>query len=37
MIILGVTKAKQIKDVFNRLKGAAELVLNEGGSKQKRD
>jgi hypothetical protein len=37
MLIVGATKAKQLKDLFERLKSAIHLLTNEGGGKQKGD
>jgi hypothetical protein len=39
MIMIGATKAKQVKDFFDRVKAVVQLVLNEGseGGKTKKD
>jgi len=37
LIIIGATKAKQLKEFFGRLKGAVQLVTNNGDSKVKKD
>mmetsp|Transcript_43312 Transcript_43312/g.44003 ORF Transcript_43312/g.44003 Transcript_43312/m.44003 type:complete len:588 (+) Transcript_43312:109-1872(+) len=39
MIIIAATKAQQLKELFGRVKGAFQLVVNDssGGTKQKRD
>eukprot|EP00535_Pseudo-nitzschia_heimii_P009152 CAMPEP_0197173506 /NCGR_PEP_ID=MMETSP1423-20130617/410_1 /TAXON_ID=476441 /ORGANISM="Pseudo-nitzschia heimii, Strain UNC1101" /LENGTH=592 /DNA_ID=CAMNT_0042622331 /DNA_START=90 /DNA_END=1868 /DNA_ORIENTATION=+ len=37
LIIIGATKAQQLKEFFGRLKGAVELVANNNGGKVKKD
>ena len=37
LIIIGATKAKQLKEFFGRLKGAVQLVANNGDSNVKKD
>ena len=38
MIIIGATKAQQLKQLFGRLKGAFEIIVdNSGGTKDKKD
>jgi hypothetical protein len=37
MLIVGVTKAQQLKELFDRVKSAVQLLNNDGGGKSKRD
>jgi hypothetical protein len=37
MMIIGATKAKQIKDLLERVKSAFQLMNEGGGGKQKND
>ncbi|MGK3735921.1 MAG: hypothetical protein ACI8RD_001871 [Bacillariaceae sp.] len=38
MIIVGATKAQQLKQLFGRVKGAFQLIVdNSGGTKDKKD
>eukprot|EP00529_Nitzschia_sp_RCC80_P011401 CAMPEP_0113502850 /NCGR_PEP_ID=MMETSP0014_2-20120614/33809_1 /TAXON_ID=2857 /ORGANISM="Nitzschia sp." /LENGTH=636 /DNA_ID=CAMNT_0000397735 /DNA_START=50 /DNA_END=1960 /DNA_ORIENTATION=+ /assembly_acc=CAM_ASM_000159 len=37
LVMIGVTKAKQVKDLFDRLKAVVHVVMNEGGGKAKKD
>ena len=37
LLIIGATKAQQLKEFFGRMKAAVEIVANGGDTKQKRD
>jgi hypothetical protein len=37
LVIIVMTKAKQVKELFDRLKGAIQLVINDSSGKQKND